>query len=89
MSIRIGLRKLVAQINLERAERGQPDLTYKELAAAAKLSPTTVAQLSTGRAKGAEFVTLDRLLGALEAEAKRPIDLGELLERTREPGVPA
>jgi DNA-binding Xre family transcriptional regulator len=87
--IRVGLRKLVAQINVQRAERGEPDLTYKELAAAAALSPTTIAQFSTGKAKGAEFVTLDRLLSALEVEAGRPIELGELLERVRPSDVPA
>ena len=81
--IRVGLRKLVAQINVQRAEQGKPDLTYKELATAADLSPTTIAHFSTGKAQGAEFATLDRLLSALEVEAGRPIELGELLERVR------
>jgi DNA-binding Xre family transcriptional regulator len=79
----------VTRINLERLERGEPELSYRALAERADLSPTTVAQFSTGNVGRIDLRTIDRLLTALEAESGRRIEVGELLVRTREPEVPA
>lgn len=74
MPVRSRLKVLIAEKNLERVRAGQEPWTIRELALAAKLSPSVVSGLTTNRAKQAHFDTLSRLCKVLECEP------GDLLE---------
>jgi DNA-binding Xre family transcriptional regulator len=61
MSVRCTLRLLIARENVRRAEQGQPPLSQADVAAGAKLPPSVVNGLATGRQQRVDFKTIDRL----------------------------
>jgi DNA-binding Xre family transcriptional regulator len=63
MAVRCTLRLLIARENLHRAEQGNPTLSPADVAAGAKLPPSVVNGLVTGRQQRVDFKTIDRLCG--------------------------
>lgn len=61
MTVRCTLRLLIARENVRRAEQGLPPLSQAEVAANAKLPPSVVNGLVTGRQQRVDFKTIDRL----------------------------
>jgi DNA-binding Xre family transcriptional regulator len=61
MAVRCTLRLLIAQENVRRAQQGQPTLSQADVAASAKLPPSVVNGLATGRQQRVDFKTIDRL----------------------------
>lgn len=61
MTVRCTLRLLIARENVRRAEHGLPQLSQAEVAAQAKLPPSVVNGLVTGRQQRVDFKTIDRL----------------------------
>lgn len=61
MPVRPRLKVLIAERNLERIRAGEDPITIRALSAATGLATSTIAALTSGRAKGVEFETLDKL----------------------------
>jgi len=61
MAVRCTLRLLIAQENVRRAQQGEPTLSQADVAASAKLPPSVVNGLVTGRQQRVDFKTIDRL----------------------------
>lgn len=64
------LRVLLARLNLQHAERGEPPVSLRRLALESGVSLSVIVALHTGRSQRVDFATLDRLLiyfsGALD-----------------------
>lgn len=52
----------MAQLNLERAKRGQPPLSLRRLAQETGISQSVLVSLHTGRSRRIDYATIDRLL---------------------------
>lgn len=78
MAIRSRLKLLVAERNIERLKRGEPELTQRQIAADCNLSLSVVNGLMSGRSVRVDFTTLDKLCGFFDVEP------GDLLERVPE-----
>lgn len=78
MSVRSRLKVLIAQRNVERLQRGEPELTQQQIADACGLSLSTVNGLTSGRSTRVDFDTLDKLCTYFNVEP------GDLLERVPE-----
>lgn len=61
MTVRCTLRLLIARESVRRAEQGLPPLSQAEVAEKAKLPPSVVNGLVTGRQQRVDFKTIDRL----------------------------
>ncbi len=59
--VRSRLRALLAQRNAERAERGEPPITIRQVAEATDLSASVITGLTAKRSKGVQFETLNKL----------------------------
>ena len=59
--VRSRLRALLAQRNADRAERGEPELTIRQLAEDTNLSASVITGLTARRSKGVQFETLNKL----------------------------
>lgn len=70
------LKVIIAERNLERAKRHIPELTIRRIAEEAGLSPSVITALTTNRAQGVQFETLNRLCGVLGCTP------GDILEYT-------
>ena len=77
MTLRVNIQLLLAQVNVERAKKGETPLTFRQLAIESGITPSVVSTLATGRTRRIDFDTIDRLL----AYFNRYIDVnaGDLL----------
>lgn len=66
--VRSKLKVIIAQRNLERAQRQEPELTVRSLAEQSGISPSVITGLTGKRAKGVQFATLDRLCKVLNCQ---------------------
>ena len=78
MAIRSRLKLLVAERNIERLKRGEPELTQRQIAADCDLSLSVVNGLMSGRSVRVDFTTLDKICAYFNVEP------GDLLERVPE-----
>ncbi len=62
MPVRANLHILLAKVNLERAQRGEPQLSLRQLALESAVSPSVVTTLAAGRTGRIDFDTIDKLL---------------------------
>ncbi len=62
MPVRANLHVLLARLNLERAQRGEPPLSLRQLASESNLAPSICANLAAGRSGRIDFDTIDKLL---------------------------
>ena len=62
VTISCKLRLLVAQVNVERAKRGQPALSLRRLAMESGVSLSVLAALNTGKSQRIDYTTIDQLL---------------------------
>ena len=59
--VRSKLKVILAQRNLERVQRQEPELTIRQLAEDVNLSPSVITGLTSKRAKAVHFETLNKL----------------------------
>ena len=62
MTISCRLRLLLAQVNVERARRGQAGVSLRQLAQESGVSLSVLTALNTGRSHRIDYTTIDRLL---------------------------
>lgn len=62
VTISCKLRLLVARVNLERAQLGQPPLSLRRLATESGVSLSVLAALNTGKSQRIDYTTIDHLL---------------------------
>lgn len=74
MAVRSRLKLLLAERNLERIKRGEPELTSREIAANSGVPASVIWGLTSGRAGRIDFKTIDKLCKFLQ------IQPGELFE---------
>jgi DNA-binding Xre family transcriptional regulator len=79
MPVRCTLKVLMARENLTRAQRGEPHLTFRTLAAATNVPLSSLSLLATGKTQRIDFKTIDRLCGYFQ------VGVGDLLVRDPEP----
>lgn len=77
MPLRANLQLLLAQVNVERAKRGEPPLSLRQLAQESGITPSVVSTLATGRTRRIDFDTIDRLLDYFNHYIQ--VDAGDLL----------
>lgn len=63
--IQCTLRVLLAQLNLERAQRGEPPLSQAKIAEDTRIPPSVINGLVTNRTQRVDYRTLDRLCAYL------------------------
>lgn len=62
MPVSCRLRVVLAQLNVERAKRGQPVLSLRRLSQESGVSLSVLSSLHTGRSQRVDYLTIDRLL---------------------------
>jgi transcriptional regulator with XRE-family HTH domain len=62
MTISCRLRLLLAQVNVERARRGQSGVSLRQLAQESGVSLSVLTALNTDRSQRIDYQTIDRLL---------------------------
>jgi DNA-binding Xre family transcriptional regulator len=62
MPVSCRLRILLAQLNMERAKKGQRALSLRRLAQESGVSQSVLVALHTGRSQRIDYATIDRLL---------------------------
>ncbi len=77
MPVRANLHLLLAQVNVERAKRGEHSLSLRQLAFNSGLAPSIAANLAAGRSGRIDFDTIDRLLTYINRYIS--VDAGDLL----------
>jgi DNA-binding Xre family transcriptional regulator len=85
MPVACQLRILLARLNLERAQRGQPAISLRRLARESSISLSTVAALNAGQSQRVDFRTLDRLLAYFSQSLDVGIDDLLIWEPAAEP----
>src|SRR5690242_1965978 len=85
MPVRSNLRLLLAQANVERARRGQPPLSLRQLALETGISASVIAALAADRSQRIDYGTIDRLLRYLNTFLA--IGTGDLLVWEPEQGA--
>lgn len=77
MPVSCRLRLLIARLNVERAEKGQPALSLRHLAQESGVSQSVLVALHTGRSQRIDFATIDRLLSYFNRFL--PVSINDLL----------
>ena len=77
MPVSCRLRLLIARLNVERAEKGQPTLSLRRLALESGVSQSVLVALHTGRSQRIDFATIDRLLAYFNRFL--PVSINDLL----------
>ena len=85
MTLREG-RKMVSKWHLKeligRAESvSGENISYRDICEATGISPNTITQMATGKAKRVDLSTVDRLLDFLSEKAGDKLTLDDLLKR--------
>ena len=62
MTISCRLRLLLARVNVERAQQGNPPLSLRRLAGESGVSLSALTALNTGRSQRIDYTTMDNLL---------------------------
>lgn len=62
MTISCRLRLLLARVNVERAQQGEPPLSLRRLSEESGVSLSVLAALNTGRSSRIDYNTIDQLL---------------------------
>ncbi len=62
MTISCRLRLLMARVNVERAQQGEPPLSLRRLAGESGVSLSVLAALNRGRSQRIDYTTIDHLL---------------------------
>ncbi len=62
MSISCHLRVVLARLNVERLQSGQPAISLRRLSQDSGVSLSVLASLHTGRSQRVDYATIDRLL---------------------------
>jgi hypothetical protein len=86
MPIQSNLRFLLAQLNVERARRGEAALSLRRLALESGCTLSVLTALAAGKSQRIDYSTIDRLLGYLNKYIT--VDAGDLLVWTP-PAAPA
>lgn len=84
MTINCMLRLLLAKVNVERARKGQPALSLRQLASESGVSLSVLSALNTGRSKRIDYDTIDQLL--LYFNRYFSVTTSDLLEWQQEQG---
>ena len=77
MPVSCRLRLLIAVLNVERAEKGEPSLSLRRLAQESGVSQSVLVALNTGRSQRIDFATIDRLLSYFNRFL--PVSINDLL----------
>ena len=77
MTINCNLRVLLAKVNVERAKKGKPVFSLRQLAKETGVSLSVLASLNTGRSQRIDYTTLDRLLNYFSSYKK--VTMNDLL----------
>lgn len=75
MPVESKLSVLIAQENLRRAQKNQPKLTLRQIAAESGVSLSVLTGLTTNRSQRIDYRTIDKLCSFFD------VGVGELLER--------
>ncbi len=86
MPVRPNLPVLLARTNLERAQRGEPALSLRQLALECDLAPSVLTTLASGKTQRVDFATIDKLLSYFNRYIT--VDTGDLLVWTNDPAQP-
>ena len=62
MTISCRLRLLLARVNVERVQQGEPSLSLRRLSGESGVSLSVLAALNTGRSQRIDYTTIDNLL---------------------------
>jgi len=89
MPVSCHLRILLARLNLERAQQGQPAVSLRRLAQESGVSQSVLVSLHTQRNQRIDYATIDRLLSYFSRFL--PVGMDDLLtwEPAQERKVPA
>jgi DNA-binding Xre family transcriptional regulator len=89
MPVSCHLRILLAGLNLERAQQGQPAVSLRRLAQESGVSQSVLVALHTERNQRIDYATIDRLLSYFSRFL--PVHIDDLLtwEPTQKPNIPA
>lgn len=77
MPVSCRLRLLIARLNVERAEKGQPALSLRRLAQESGVSQSVLVALHTERSQRIDFATIDKLLSYFNRFL--PVSINDLL----------
>ena len=77
MPVSCRLRLLIARLNVERAEKGEPALSLRRLAQESGVSQSVLVALHTGRSQRIDYATIDRLLSYFNRFL--PVSINDLL----------
>ncbi len=77
MPVRPNLPVLLARTNLERAQKGEPPLSLRQLALECGLAPSVLTTLASGKTQRVDFTTIDKLLSYFNHYIA--VDAGDLL----------
>ena len=83
MPVSCRLRLLIARLNVDRAEKGQPALSLRRLAQESGVSQSVLVALHTGHSQRIDFATIDRLLSYFNRFL--PVTINDLLTWELEP----
>ncbi len=77
MPVRPNLPVLLARINLERAQKGEAQLSLRQLALECDLAPSVLTTLASGKTQRIDYATINKLLSFFNRYIE--VDTGDLL----------
>ncbi len=77
MPVRPNLPVLLARANLERAQKGEPPLSLRQLALKCGLAPSVLTTLASGKTQRIDYATINKLLSFFNCYIE--VDTGDLL----------